>query len=160
MPCLVEPLNEIDSVKSDQASLVITATGQYRGVKERANFGMVEVGAEKFGTNSPTPRQIWYKSPDHGTRTSTDREWWWVFATGLWMVAVISDSFWMVAWMPALITRRLLGTMEMWMPRALKATPRKMPSDPQIPRHNGAHFCCPKLCHSQASPVPNVPLPP
>ena len=39
--------------------------------------------------------------------------------------------------------------MDMCMPRALNMTPRKMASDLQIPRHNLAHFCCAKICHSK-----------
>ena len=39
-------------------------------------------------------------------------------------------GLWMVAWMVALISWRLLGTMEMCMPRALKATPKKMALEP------------------------------
>ena len=33
--------------------------------------------------------KIWYKFPDCGTRTSIDCEWWLLFPTGLWLVAVI-----------------------------------------------------------------------
>ena len=71
-----------------------------------------------------TTAKVWYKFPDCGTR-----ERWLLFATGLWMVAVISYSFWMVAWMPALITRRLLGTMEIRLPRPLKSTSGKRALD-------------------------------
>ena len=58
-------------------------------------------------------------------------------------------GFWMVAWMVALISWRLLGTMAMCVRRALKMTPRKMASDLQIPWHNLAHFCCAKFCRSK-----------
>ena len=40
----------------------------------------------------------------------------------------------MVAWMVALISWRLWGTMEMCVPRELKATPRKIASNLQIHR--------------------------
>ena len=64
--------------------------------------------------------KIWCKFPDCGTKTSVDREWWWVFPTGLWLVAVIPYSFWMAAWMVAPVSWRLFGTMEACMPRARK----------------------------------------
>ena len=53
----------------------------------------------------------------------------------------------MVAWMVALIPRgwRLSGTMEMYMPRELKMTPRKVAPDLQTPCNNVAHFRCVKL---------------
>ena len=55
----------------------------------------------------------------------------------------------MVAWIVALNSWRLLGTMEMRMPRELKATPIKMALDLQITWHNLVHFCCAKICHSK-----------
>ena len=51
----------------------------------------------------------------------------------------------MVAWIVALVSWRLWGTMEMCMPRELKMTSRKMASDLQIPWHNLAHFCVPNF---------------
>ena len=54
----------------------------------------------------------------------------------------------MLAWMVALSSWRLLGTIEMCMPRELKMTPRKMAftftfkNHFQIPWRNSAHFCC------------------
>ena len=93
----------------------------------------------KFGT----------KSPDCGTRTGTDCERWLLFPTGLWLVAGISYSFWMGAWMVALMSWRLRGTLAVRMPGALKGTPRTQASDLPIPRHNFAHFCCAKCCHSK-----------
>ena len=92
--------------------------------------------------------KIWYKFPDCGT-TSIDREWWLLFPVCLWLVAVISFSFWMVAWMAAVISWGLLGTMEICIPRVLEMAPREMASDLQIPRHDLAHFRCAKFCHSK-----------
>ena len=34
--------------------------------------------------------KLWYKITDCGTRRSIAREWWSLFATGLWLLAVIS----------------------------------------------------------------------
>ena len=62
---------------------------------------------------------------------------------GLWLVAVVSHTFWLVA----LISWRLLGTMELCMPRVLKRTPRKMALE--IRWHDLAHFCCAKFGHSK-----------
>ena len=42
---------------------------------------------------------------------------------------------------------RLLGTLELCMPRELQMTPRKMAPDLQIPRQNLAHLCCAEFCH-------------
>ena len=56
----------------------------------------------------------------------------------------------MVAWMAALTSWRLRGTM--CMPRELKTTLGKVASDLQIPRHDLAHFCCAKLRHSTFRP--------
>ena len=72
--------------------------------------------------------KIWWKFPDCGARTGIDRERWLLFPTGLWVVAGMYCSFSMVAWVVALISRRLLGTRELDMPRELQMTPRKMAS--------------------------------
>ena len=71
--------------------------------------------------------------------------------------AVISDSFWAVAWMVALIYWRLLGTMGLCMPRALQKTPRNMASDLKIPQHNLAHGWGAKFCHSKCRLFPLFP---
>ena len=75
--------------------------------------------------------KIWYNFPNCGTRTSLGHEWWLAFPMGLWWVVVISCSFWMVVWVVALISWRLLGTMEMCMPSEQKMTPQKMALDLQ-----------------------------
>ena len=94
--------------------------------KCECEFGMAKFGVEK----------IWYQSLNTTAKFGTnsqmvaeeqaDGEWWLPLPLDLWLVALIS-------W-------RLLGTLEMCMPRALKMTPRKMASDLQIPWHNLAHF--------------------
>ena len=95
--------------------------------------------AAKCGTNSQTVAQ--------------EQEWTVIggcyFLWALWVVAVISHSFWTGAWMVALTSRRLWGTMETCIPRAPTMTPTKRASDLQIPRHNLAHFCWATLCHSK-----------
>ena len=67
----------------------------------------------------------------------------------------------MVAWMVALISCRLWGTMEMCVPRELKATSRKTATDLRIPWHNLAHFYGAEFCHSKfrlllISPSPGI----
>ena len=64
----------------------------------------------------------------------------------------------MVAWMVALISWRLLGTLELCMPRELKMPPGQNAADVHIRWHNLAHFCCAKICHPKL-PLPNFPLP-
>ena len=64
-------------------------------------------------------------------------EWWLPFPLGLWLVALIS-------W-------RLLGTLELCMPSAKNDT-RTMASDLQMPWQNLAHLCCAKCCLFLISP--------
>ena len=65
----------------------------------------------------------------------------------------------MAAWMVALSSWKLLGTLELRMPRQVTITPREMAPNLQIPWHCLAHFCCAKLCHSKNLPVPTFPRP-
>ena len=75
-------------------------------------FGMAKLVWNSFRADSEIPLHIWYKVPDCGTRTCMDRELWSLFPMGLWLDAVISYSFWRVAWVAALVSSRLLGTRE------------------------------------------------
>ena len=52
----------------------------------------------------------------------------------------------------------LLGTMEMCTPGALRLTPRKPASDPQILSDNLANFCCANLCHFKFRPFHIFPI--
>ena len=45
------------------------------------------------------------------------------------------------------MSSRLSGTMETCTPKSVRI-PMTTASDLQIPRHNLAHVCCAKLCHS------------
>ena len=107
-----------------------------------------------FGANSEMPLQTLVQIPGF-----IDREWWLLLPMRLWWVAVMSCSFWTVASMVALISEGPLGTIQIRTPRELKAAPRRMASDLQIPRHNLTHFCCAEFCHSKFSPLPHFPLP-
>ena len=113
-------------------------------------FGMAKFDAEmiwcqflnttaKFGTTFP----------DGGTRTSIDREWWLLFPTGLWLVAVISQR---------LVDGCLDGCSVSWSvghngdvhAKRAKNESQKNGFGPQIPWHNLAHFCCAKFCHAKS----------
>ena len=107
------------------------------------------MGAAKFAAEN-----IWYqlsniKVPDGGTGTSIDGEWWLLFP--FWHLVgccYFVEASGRLLWMFGLISRRLSGTMLVRMPRERRMTRRKEASDLQIPRHNLAHCCCAKFCHS------------
>ena len=112
----------------------------YRGGGNQENWnGQISCG-ENLAPILKYRCKTWHKSPDCGTRTNVDREWWLLFPAGLWLVAVVSSSGRLLGWLPLLPGG---CTTETGMPGALK-----MASDLQTPRHNLAHVCCAKLCHS------------
>ena len=57
---------------------------------EHAKLGIAKFGAEKIWHQfSDTTAKFCTKLADCGTTTSIDREWWLLFPTGLWLLAVI-----------------------------------------------------------------------
>ena len=89
----------------------------------------------KFGANAHIVGQEHPWSVNGGCYFRWAFGWLLLILQGLWVVAIIS-------W-------RLLGTMEMCMPRERKMTPGKEAPELKIPRHNLAHFCCAKICLSK-----------
>ena len=65
----------------------------------------------------------------------------------------------MVAWMVALVPWRLLGTMEMCIPRELKMTPRRVALDLQNTMASFGTLLLCQLLLFQILPVPDFPLP-